>query len=153
MIAKNQVLESLQHLISNTDIFIVDFSVSASNRIKILIDRPQGLGIADCANISRGLEEALDRDAQDFELEVSSPGAESVFKVPQQYLKNIGKPIEVRLTNQTIVKGKLIDYQADFLSIRPDNQGKKKEKKSPECLSIPLNEISQVKGVVSFTFK
>lgn len=153
MIDKTQIEQILTGLIAQTDIFPVEISVSASNRIKILIDRPEGLGISDCAKISRAVEAALDRETQDFELEVSSPGAESVFKVPGQYLKNIGKEVEVRLVDQGIIKGKLLDYRSDFIVINPTKTTKKNNQNPPDNLEIPMSNISQVKGVISFTFK
>jgi ribosome maturation factor RimP len=153
MIDKTRIHKALGDVISGTDIFLVDITVSAANRIKILIDRPDGLGINDCVNISKAVESALDRDVQDFELEVSSPGAESVFKVPGQYLKQIGRDVEIRLLDQSVVKGTLLDYQPDSLTIRPDLKGKKKNQNMPDTLSVPISSISQVKGVISFTFK
>lgn len=153
MIDKAHIQQIVTNLISGTDLFLVDISISAANKIKILVDRPQGLGINDCAQISRAVEGALDRDAQDFELEVSSPGAESVFKVPAQFIKNIGREVEVRLHDQSTLLGKLLDYQPDTIIISPEKKGKKKNQTTPETLSLPLASVSQVKGVISFTFK
>jgi ribosome maturation factor RimP len=153
MINKEIVHSIVGNFISGSDMFLVDISVSAGNKIKVLVDRPEGLGISDCAELSRAIESSLDRESQDFELEVSSPGAESVFKVSQQFLKNVGKEVEIRLQNQNTLRGVLLEYTPEFLRVLPQEKGKKKNQTATDGLKISFAEIAQVKGVISFTFK
>jgi ribosome maturation factor RimP len=77
------------------NMFLVDISVSTNNVIHVEIDCFTGLTIDQCVAFSRHIESGLDRDNQDFELQVSSPGAGQPFKVWEQYRKNIGREVEL----------------------------------------------------------
>ena len=69
------------------DIFLVDFKVSADNSIKIILDGDKDVNVKDCINISREIEGSLDREVEDFSLEVASAGVGSALKFPRQYYK------------------------------------------------------------------
>ena len=102
--------EKISSLVSGvlTDrMFLVDVSISRSNAICIYIDSFENLTIDDCIRISRHVEGNLDREAEDFELQVSSPGVGQPFKVRQQYPKNVGRQVELTLKDGRILKGKL----------------------------------------------
>src|SRR5690554_3690461 len=77
--------------------FLVDIQVSASNAIRVFIDSYDGIDIDHCVAISRHIEHNLDREEEDFELQVSSPGLSEPLKVKEQYIKNIGREMEVDL--------------------------------------------------------
>ncbi|MBO73037.1 MAG: ribosome assembly cofactor RimP, partial [Flavobacteriales bacterium] len=91
MIPESKIKELVQARIEGTKLFIVDINVSLSNKINVLIDGYDGVTISDCIDVSRGVEHNLDREAQDFELEVSSAGLDAPFAVSEQYKKNLGK--------------------------------------------------------------
>ncbi len=95
MITKEQILGIISEKIYNDEVFVVDLKVSASNKIQLQIDSISGIGIDYCVTVSKLIESSLDRESEDFELEVSSPGLGQPFKVAQQYLKNIGREIQV----------------------------------------------------------
>jgi len=75
--------------------FLVSVKVSSANRITVLADRNEGITIDDCASIHRHIEMNLDREKEDFELQVSSPGLDAPFTVIEQYYKNEGRKVEV----------------------------------------------------------
>ena len=81
--------------------------VSSANRIIVLADKKDGITIEECAAIHRHIENGLDRDVEDFELQVSSPGLDLPFSVIEQYLKNEGKKVEVVDNDGTKYTGKL----------------------------------------------
>lgn len=95
MIDKTEVRAAVEQAIQGTDIFIVDIEISKSNTIVVELDSPGSLDIDTCAAVSRAVENDLDRDKEDFELEVGSAGLTAPFKVRGQYLKNIGNEVEV----------------------------------------------------------
>ncbi|HPB13383.1 MAG: ribosome assembly cofactor RimP [Bacteroidales bacterium] len=95
MTDKNRIEELIREHISGTSMFIVSVKVSASNRITVLVDTREGITIDECALLHRHIEKALDRDSEDFELLVSSPGLDSPFTVIEQYYKNEGKKVAV----------------------------------------------------------
>ncbi|HKJ78016.1 MAG TPA: ribosome assembly cofactor RimP, partial [Prolixibacteraceae bacterium] len=75
--------------------FLVGISVSSSNKINVFVDSFDGLTIDHCVKISRHVEHSLDREQEDFELQVSSPGLTESFVVKEQYVKNIGRGLEI----------------------------------------------------------
>ncbi len=108
MIDEGKVREIVGNHICS-DMFVVDVRVSSSNKITVLIDREEGVTIDDCARLNRLVEENLDRDAEDFELEISSPGLNEPFRVVRQYLKNRGEEVEVLTKEGKKHKGVLKD--------------------------------------------
>jgi ribosome maturation factor RimP len=87
--------------------FVTKITVSASNRIEVLMDGDDGISIQDCVDLSRHIEKSLDRDKEDFSLEVSSPGAAAPLVIPRQYKKHIGRTLSVKLKDDTEVEGEL----------------------------------------------
>jgi len=95
MIEKHTIQGIVDEFIKGTDLFIVAVKVGGSNRITILADTKTGITIDECASIHRHVENSLDREKEDFELLVSSPGLDLPFGVIEQYYKNEGKKVEV----------------------------------------------------------
>jgi ribosome maturation factor RimP len=95
MIEKETIKGIIDEYLKESGIFLVGVKVSSANRITVLADRNGGITIEECASIHRHIEGILDRDAGDFELQVSSPGLDMPFLVPEQYYKNEGKKVEV----------------------------------------------------------
>ena len=92
-----EIKEIMDTILQGTDLFLVDLSVAADNSIEVEIDAPKGVNVDTCREVSRKLEERLDRETEDFALTVCSAGIGYPFKVPQQYEKNIGNTVEVKL--------------------------------------------------------
>ena len=95
MIEKQDIQEIVKEFIKGTELFLVAVKVSSSNRIIVLADKKEGITIDECASIHRHIENSLDRDKEDFELQVSSPGLDLPFGVIEQYYKNEGRKVEV----------------------------------------------------------
>ena len=94
MIPESKILELVTAKVEGTKLFVVDVKVSTSNKINVLIDGYDGVSITDCINVSKEVEQNLDREDQDFELEVSSAGLDTPFLVPEQYQKNLGEKLK-----------------------------------------------------------
>ena len=140
MITEETIIELVQQHIQGSDIFLVEAVVKPGNMIKVHVDRPEGITIQECVLISRFVNGQLDRELDDFSLEVSSPGLSSPFKVKQQYVKNIGRTIEVRLEDGERLEGKLerVDENSIILIVRGVDQ------------EIPLDDIVKAKTIISF---
>ena len=140
MITDEKIIELVQQQIQETDIFLVEAVVKPGNMIRVHVDRPDGISIDECVRISRFLNGELDRDVEDFSLEVSSPGVSAPFKVKQQYEKNVGRTIEVRLEDGDRLEGKLesVAEEAIVLLVK----GKPQE--------VPFVEIVKAKTIISF---
>ena len=84
MIDKNVVKALVDEWLQDKEYFLVDIEISQDNRIVVEIDHADGVWIEDCVDLSRFIEDHLDREKEDFELEVGSAGLGQPFKVPQQ---------------------------------------------------------------------
>jgi ribosome maturation factor RimP len=128
-------------------VFLVDLTVKPGNKITVLIDRIGGLNITDCVELSRFIEGSLDRDKDDFELSVSSPGADAPFKVLKQYQKNIGRNVKIITKNDEIATGKLIKLEGNSIEIEPE---KGKKNKVAVANTFEINNIKEIKVIISF---
>ena len=95
MIEKSVVTQLVNEWLEEKDYFLVDVTVTPDNRIVVEIDHAEGVWIEDCVELSRFIESKLDREQEDFELEVGSAGIGQPFKVLQQYVNHIGMEGEV----------------------------------------------------------
>lgn len=107
MIDKNEIIRLTEEWLASSANYLVDVQVKPGNQIVIEIDNDEFVGIDDCVSLSRYVENGLDRDKEDFELEVGSAGITSPFKVFRQYTKTVGREVEVLLTKGVKVTGTL----------------------------------------------
>ncbi|NJM16188.1 MAG: ribosome assembly cofactor RimP [Bacteroidales bacterium] len=105
---QKQVVESLLNTceLEGKEFFVVDCKVSTDNKIQVIVDSVMGITIDDCIAISRHVEFNLDRETEDFELTVSSAGANSPLKAIKQYTKNIGRELEIARRETKPVKAR-----------------------------------------------
>ena len=101
--------EEIKHLIepilTEHHLFLVELKISKDNVIEVFVDALEGVNIQTCIAVSREIESSLNRDEEDFELTVSSAGIGYPFKVEQQYQKNLGKSVEIKLNDHTKLNG------------------------------------------------
>ena len=95
MINKELITGLVNEWLNGNEYFLVDVSVSADKNIVVEIDHKDGVWIEDCVELSKFIESKLNRDEEDFELEVGSAGIGQPFKVVQQYENHIGDEVEV----------------------------------------------------------
>jgi len=136
-----------EHL-AGTDKFLVEVLIKPSNRIYVFIDGDHGVTISDCAEVSRFIESQLDRETEDYELNVSSSGADQPIKMPRQYLKNVGRSLQVKLSEENSISGKLEAVNESGIVLA--TTGDKKKKILPETLNIPFESIVESKVIISF---
>lgn len=141
MIKTEEIIRMLNSRIRGTDIFLVDVSVKPGNSIRVLVDRPGGISIDECVELSRFLNEKMDRDIEDYSLEVSSPGVGAPFRVKQQYEMHLGREVEVTGKDGRKKKGKLVSFNDEGLRI--DSGGKEQE--------LKFEQIKSTKATISFT--
>lgn len=127
MIDKAKIETVVSNLLEGTDKFLVDVDVSATNIIDIYIEGDQGISIGECASLSRRIESEFDRDQEDYELRVSSPGLDKPFKLYRQYKKYVGRPIRVELKDGQRWKGMLVNLDEDGIELERVIEKKKKE--------------------------
>lgn len=154
MISKPYLLELLHQAIEETEFFMVDLRVLPDNEIIIELDHPQGVSIEDCVGVSKFIESKLDREQEDFSLEVGSAGISSPFKVLGQYLKYKGEEIEVLLKQGKKLFGELGDAnETSFILIvtnKVKQEGSKRKVALQEEMIIEYTDVKQVKNIIRF---
>jgi len=161
MVSKQFVQNIIEDELINCNIFLIDLQVNSSNSIKVLLDSEKGVKVTDCVKISKAIEAQLDRETEDFDLEVSSYGLYSPFKVLLHYNKNLGKEVEVFLNKGKNFKGilekvKVIDDTdtIDFLEIsrkiKKKIEGKKKKEELTEIITVKKEEIKKIRLIYRF---
>lgn len=154
MITKEQILDIIQNQVVEDGFFVVDIKVRAGNRILVCIDGDQGITIESIKKISRLIEGSFDREVEDFELEVSSPGIGQPFKVIEQYLKTKGKQVEVTVTATVIVQGILEEVDTDCFTIKVEKmekrEGEKKKSLHTEMQTYKYKEVKSVIEIITF---
>ena len=154
MILKEKILELLKDLLEEKNLFLVSLDISSSNNIRLIVDSMQGIQISDCVQLSRTIEQGLNRDTEDFDIEVSSPGLGVPFKVTQQYEKNVGKEVEVITNDGQKHKGLLVAVNENGFSIEQERKekinGKKKKQIIKETLSFKFEATNKVRNVLKY---
>lgn len=149
-----ELKEVVESVIKDKNLFLVDLTLSKSNVIEIFIDSLEGVDINACICVSRDVEDKLNRDEEDFELTVSSAGIGYPFKVPQQYQKNIGKTVEVKLDDNNKLTGVLKSFNGEEIVVECEEkkmvEGKKRKESVQTEKTIRLNHIKQIKDVIIF---
>jgi ribosome maturation factor RimP len=132
--------------------FLVDIRIKPTNNIKVFIDGDSGVSIEKCVGVNRKLYKLIEEQALypggDFSLEVSSPGLDEPLKLHRQYLKNIGRNVEVIRVDGTKTEGILKEAQEDQILVE-ETKGKNK-KKETVLHTIPFNNIKTTKVQVIF---
>lgn len=95
-------------LAEHPSLFLIELKVGADNSVRVILDGDHGVTLQDCMNVSRAIEHQLDREEEDFSLEVASAGVGAPLQSKRQYIKNIGRKLKVELTNLPPVQGTLI---------------------------------------------
>ncbi|HLA55472.1 MAG TPA: ribosome assembly cofactor RimP [Flavobacterium sp.] len=134
-------------------VFLIDLTITDAFKIIVSLDGDNGVTLQDCIDISRAIEHNLDREEQDFSLEVASVGVGSPLKLVRQYKKNIGRMLIVRLATATI-EAELVEANDDFITLAWEAREPKKIGKGKETVQkrqeIPYAEIKE--AIVTVTF-
>ena len=146
MIDKFKVLDLIKAALEGTEKYLVNMKITPDNRIFVDIDGDNGITIDDCIELSRLIENSLDREEEDFELNVSSAGADSPLKMPRQYKRHIGRNLSVDALDGSHVEGTLAEADDDHFTIHI--KGTKKE--APKDYTFAYTDVATVKVVLEF---
>lgn len=151
MITKEKIQFLVEEVMSD-ELFIVDITVGDGNFISVSADSNTGISVGECVQISRHIESSLDREVEDFSLEVTSPGLSLPFKVLRQYLKNIGREVEVVTTTGEKQKGILKSANPEGFELEISAKEKVDGAKVAvtKVLVYTFDQIKTVKIVISF---
>ena len=147
-----ETIKELLHPLLTDDIFLVDIRIKPTNNVKIFLDADTGLSIDKCIKINRALYKLIEEGnvftAGDFSLEISSPGIDEPLKLHRQYVKNIGRDVEVTFKDNTKKAGKLIAADENEIVIE-FTEGKNK-KAVQKTLNIALSDIKETVVQIKF---
>ena len=154
MIDKNTVTAIAEEWLADKDYFLVDASVTSDNKIVVEIDHAEGVWIDDCVQLSRFIEARLDREKEDFELEVGSAGIGQPFKVLRQYQNHVGKEVEVLTADGKKLSGtlKAVDDNGFTLTVsqKVRLEGMKRPKIVEQDLDLKYENVKYTKYIISF---
>ena len=148
MVEKQKIQGLVKEFIKGTGLFLVAVKVSSSNRISVLADKKEGITIDECAAIHRHIEKSLDRDKEDFELQVSSPGLDLPFVVIEQYFKNEGKKVEVVDNEGSKYTGKLKNVTKGGFELETEFKVKGKTKELKD-ISFNSDQIKSTRVILA----
>ena len=154
MITVNKIKDIADIKIAEGANFIVDISVKPGNKITILLDNDEGVSISDCVAMSRHVEFSLDRESEDFELNVMSPGLTEPFKTLRQYQKYIQKQVDIVTKENKKLSGKLLSVNNEGIQletkIKEKTEGKKAKQLIISNINLTFSQIKETKVVISF---
>lgn len=149
MIDREKIEEIINSKVADSEVFVVDITIKPGNLIQVYLDEPGGISLDTCVEYSRLIESSLDRDAEDFSLQVSSPGLDQPFRVMQQYDKAIGQSIQVLKNDGSKYIGLL--KSADKTEIQLETElkvkvpGTKKKQIELQTVAIDFKDIKTAK--------
>ncbi len=146
MISEQLIKELTNTHLEGTDRFAVSIAVRSDNRIRIFIDSDTHVLIEHCIELSKFIESQLDRDIEDFELNVSSSGLDQPYKLSRQYIKNIGREVAVLLKDNNKINGTLIAADNESFSIKEITKVKKTITETTH--SFQYSDIKETKEII-----
>lgn len=155
MIQKEKVINLVKEAIEeNPELFLIDLKFLADNKISIEVDGDQGVTLKECIRISRGIENNLDREIEDFSLEVASPDIANPLKVNRQYIKNINRILTLKLKDNTTIEGVLKnvtdnEIELEWKTREPKPLGKGKVTVIKNS-TVPFSNILEAKVKIIF---
>ena len=130
----------------NESLYLIDLSISESNKIKVTIDGDKGVPLSECIRVSRNVEHNFDREEEDFSLEVSTPDISNPLKVKRQYIKNLNRILKVTTSEQEM-EGVLVEADEDKIVLnwkarepKPIGKGKVTVQKTATILYKDIKE-------------
>ena len=152
MISKDSIYQAVEQFIVDTDYFLVDIKVTPDNRVMVEIDSFEGVKIDFCAELNRHIESQIDREIEDYDLEVGSAGLTEPFKVQKQYEKNLGNEVETLTKEGKKYNGILteVDSTGFVLEIEKSEkpEGAKRKILVTENLSFQYDDIKTTKYII-----
>ena len=142
----------LQHIDNWPEVFLIEVKSTPGNKITVLLDADNGITIEKCATINRALYKYIEETGLfpdgNFTLEVSSPGVDRPLQLHRQYVKNIGRKVEVLYNDGTKVEGKLDQVTEENIII--EVQEGKGKKMTTKAITILFNEIKHITVLITF---
>ena len=139
---------------SNPSLFLIDFTISETNKVSVIIDGDQGVTIQDCIDISKYIDNCLGDDEFDYSLDVASAGVSSPLVFERQYIKNVGRNLKIKTINNEVFEANLTAADSEKITIEWQSREPKKIGKGKETVNnkreIVYSEIKEAIVLISF---
>lgn len=154
LITEDTIRALVAEKIEDTDYYLLSVEIKSGNAISVELESMGPVSISDCVDISRQIEHNLDREEEDFSLQVSSPGLGKPLKDYRQFVKNVGRHLEIRLANGEEFEGELMSADQEKIEIKESKKEKLEGKKKKELVEInhvlSYPEVKQAKIKILF---
>jgi ribosome maturation factor RimP len=156
LIKKDSIIRLTNEFLKDSSNYLIEVQVSTSNKVRVYIENDDHVSIQDCISLSKHIEHSLDRESEDFELEVSSPGIDQPFKHERQFNKYKGKDVSITLIDGKLVQGKLIDFKDNQIILSPTSKNKIKKQSTLTSFSdnsnliIPVADAKETRLIIVF---
>ncbi|MDO6674218.1 ribosome assembly cofactor RimP [Tenacibaculum sp. 1_MG-2023] len=151
---QERVKELLQEALQeNESLYLIDLQFLADNKIKVIVDGDSGVPLSECIRISRNIEHNLDREEEDFSLEITTPDIAHPITVKRQYKKNINRILKVKTATEEF-EGTLTEVTEDTITLfwkarepKPVGKGKHTVEKTK---TLAYQDIKEAKVKIIF---
>jgi len=154
LITKEHILSLADAHLKGGSVFVTGIKIGSDKHINLFIDGDNGVTIKDCVALSRAIEGSLDREKEDFSLDVSSHGAATPLAMPRQYPKHMGRTFEVKLSDDTKAEGELIACDDNGITLQFSTRENKPVGKGKVTVVkqqiIPFNQMKESKIKLKF---
>jgi ribosome maturation factor RimP len=154
LIDRTRIENIVNEALKDSEVFLVDILISRTNVIQVFIDHQAGVSLDHCISVHRFIEDQVDREQEDYELQVSSPGLGQPIRVFRQYIKAIGEKLDIILEDGDLIRGTLLEAKpaetdrAGELVVR--QAGTKRKPAPEEPLVIQISRIKTAKVEIDF---
>ena len=151
----SEIIDAIDSEIVARGLYIIEVTVSKDNDVEVTIESEEGkVELEDCVAISRIFETKFDRETEDYSLTVTSAGLDQPFKVLKQYLKAVGKKVEVQLKGGKKMVAVLEAADEDSItlkySLKEAVEGKKKKELVEHVDRFTMDQVNAVRPFVEF---
>jgi len=154
LISENTIRSLVGEKIEGTDYYILSVDIKPGNNITVELEGMGPVSISDCVDISRQIEHNLDRELEDFSLQVTSPGLDKPLKDFRQYIKNVGRTLKVKLEEGQELEGELLEADQEKIVLQTKTkkrvEGKKRKELIVEDHQLIYPDIKQAKIKILF---
>lgn len=154
MIDTDKIKAVAEEELEGSELFLIDVTSTPQNEVEVVIDSDGSVDIEDCITLSRAIEARFDRDEEDFQLTVTSAGIGYPLKAYRQYLKLLGKPVEVVLRNGMKILAELRAATEDSITLAYTEsrsvEGQKRKERFEVVNTYALSEVKSTKEYLDF---
>jgi ribosome maturation factor RimP len=151
----SEIIDAIDSEIVARGLYIIDVTVSKDNDVEVTIESEEGkVELEDCVAISRFFETKFDRETEDYSLTVTSAGLDQPFKVLKQFVKAVGKKVEVQLKGGKKMVAVLEAADEESITLKYSQkeavEGKKKKEIVEHVDRFTMDQVNSVRPFVEF---